>query len=68
MHALVLKLRRIARHTLLFSWLVSFSPSVQGWKRHGSYCYFVGTETKTFEEAREHCKTSDSYLADVSNG
>uniref|UniRef100_A0A8C9WS26 Mannose receptor, C type 1b n=1 Tax=Sander lucioperca TaxID=283035 RepID=A0A8C9WS26_SANLU len=39
-----------------------------GWKRHGSYCYFVGTETKTFDEAKEDCKTSDSYLADVSNG
>ncbi|XP_068459604.1 macrophage mannose receptor 1-like isoform X2 [Clinocottus analis] len=39
-----------------------------GWKRHGSYCYFVGTETKTFDEANDDCKTSDSYLADVSNG
>uniref|UniRef100_A0A3B4X378 Mannose receptor, C type 1b n=1 Tax=Seriola lalandi dorsalis TaxID=1841481 RepID=A0A3B4X378_SERLL len=24
-----------------------------GWKRHGSYCYFVGTETKTFDEAKD---------------
>ncbi|KAM8838454.1 macrophage mannose receptor 1-like isoform 2-T2 [Synchiropus picturatus] len=39
-----------------------------GWKRHGSYCYLVGTQTKTFEEAGEHCKSSGSYLADVSNG
>ncbi|TNN55460.1 Macrophage mannose receptor 1 [Liparis tanakae] len=39
-----------------------------GWKRHGSYCYLVGTETKTFDEANDDCKTSDSYLADVSNG
>ncbi|XP_034558609.1 macrophage mannose receptor 1-like isoform X3 [Notolabrus celidotus] len=39
-----------------------------GWKRHGSYCYFVGTETKTFDDAKENCKSSDSYLADVSNG
>ncbi|KAM4605239.1 macrophage mannose receptor 1b [Polymixia lowei] len=39
-----------------------------GWKRHGSYCYFVGSETKTFDEAKDDCKTSDSYLADVSNG
>ncbi|KAM4552771.1 macrophage mannose receptor 1-like [Odontesthes bonariensis] len=39
-----------------------------GWKKHGSYCYFVGTETKTFDEAREDCKHSDSYLADVSTG
>ncbi|XP_015227054.1 PREDICTED: macrophage mannose receptor 1-like [Cyprinodon variegatus] len=39
-----------------------------GWRRHGSFCYFVGTETKSFDEANEHCKTSGSYLADVSNG
>ncbi|KAG7523935.1 hypothetical protein JOB18_004764 [Solea senegalensis] len=39
-----------------------------GWKRHGSYCYFVGTETKTFNQANDDCKKSDSYLADVSNG
>nr|XP_046265195.1 macrophage mannose receptor 1-like isoform X4 [Scatophagus argus] len=39
-----------------------------GWKRHGSYCYFVGTETKTFDEAKDDCKSSESYLADVSNG
>ncbi|XP_078029223.1 macrophage mannose receptor 1-like [Epinephelus lanceolatus] len=39
-----------------------------GWKKHGSYCYFVGTQTKTFDEAKDDCKASDSYLADVSNG
>ncbi|XP_029309225.1 macrophage mannose receptor 1-like [Cottoperca gobio] len=39
-----------------------------GWKRYGSYCYFVGTETKTFDEAKDDCKSSDSYLADVSKG
>ncbi|KAM9323120.1 macrophage mannose receptor 1-like [Pholidichthys leucotaenia] len=39
-----------------------------GWKRYGSYCYFVGTETKTFDEADKDCKSSDSYLADVSSG
>ncbi|KAK5860194.1 hypothetical protein PBY51_021689 [Eleginops maclovinus] len=39
-----------------------------GWKRHGSYCYFVGTETKTFDEAKDACTTSGSYMADVSNG
>nr|XP_020447068.1 macrophage mannose receptor 1-like [Monopterus albus] len=39
-----------------------------GWKRHGSYCYFVGPETKTFDEAKDACKSADSYLADVSNG
>nr|XP_046265193.1 macrophage mannose receptor 1-like isoform X2 [Scatophagus argus] len=39
-----------------------------GWRRHGSYCYFIGTQTKTFDEARDDCKSSDSYLADVSTG
>ncbi|XP_075877945.1 macrophage mannose receptor 1-like [Nelusetta ayraudi] len=39
-----------------------------GWKRHGSYCYFVGTATKTFNDAKADCVASDSYLADVSNG
>lgn len=38
-----------------------------GWKKHGSYCYFVGTETKTFDEANADCKRSNSYLVDVSN-
>uniref|UniRef100_A0A673AFI2 Macrophage mannose receptor 1-like n=1 Tax=Sphaeramia orbicularis TaxID=375764 RepID=A0A673AFI2_9TELE len=38
------------------------------WKRHGSYCYFIGTETKTFDDAKEDCKSSGSYLADVANG
>uniref|UniRef100_A0A3P9CYJ1 Mannose receptor, C type 1b n=1 Tax=Maylandia zebra TaxID=106582 RepID=A0A3P9CYJ1_9CICH len=36
-----------------------------GWKRHGSYCYFLGTETKTFHEANDDCKSSNSYLADL---
>ncbi|XP_070700691.1 macrophage mannose receptor 1-like [Pempheris klunzingeri] len=39
-----------------------------GWKKHGSYCYLVGTKTKTFDEAKDDCKSSGSYLADVSNG
>uniref|UniRef100_A0AAQ5XL32 Mannose receptor, C type 1b n=3 Tax=Amphiprion ocellaris TaxID=80972 RepID=A0AAQ5XL32_AMPOC len=39
-----------------------------GWKRHGSYCYFVGSETKTFDAAKDDCKSSGSYLADVANG
>uniref|UniRef100_A0A3P9IWG7 Mannose receptor, C type 1b n=1 Tax=Oryzias latipes TaxID=8090 RepID=A0A3P9IWG7_ORYLA len=37
-----------------------------GWKRFGSYCYLVGSETKTFDEARMICDHSQSYLADVS--
>uniref|UniRef100_A0A671TZF3 Mannose receptor, C type 1b n=1 Tax=Sparus aurata TaxID=8175 RepID=A0A671TZF3_SPAAU len=44
------------------------STGDEGWKKHGSYCYFVGTETKTFDEAKDDCEASGSYLADVSNG
>lgn len=40
----------------------------QGWKRHGSYCYLIGTAMKTFDEAKSDCETSGSYLADVTNG
>ncbi|XP_047445392.1 macrophage mannose receptor 1-like [Mugil cephalus] len=40
----------------------------KGWRRHGSYCYFIGKQTKTFDEAKDDCKSSDSYLADVSTG
>uniref|UniRef100_A0A4W6EYQ1 Mannose receptor, C type 1b n=1 Tax=Lates calcarifer TaxID=8187 RepID=A0A4W6EYQ1_LATCA len=39
-----------------------------GWRRHGSYCYFLGMEAKTFDDAKEDCKSSNSYLADVSSG
>ncbi|KAM6989317.1 LOW QUALITY PROTEIN: macrophage mannose receptor 1-like [Tautogolabrus adspersus] len=39
-----------------------------GWRRHGSYCYFIGTQSKTFDEAADHCKSYNSYLADISNG
>ncbi|XP_047223891.1 macrophage mannose receptor 1-like isoform X2 [Girardinichthys multiradiatus] len=38
-----------------------------GWKRYSSYCYYIGSETKTFDEAKDDCKRSDSYLADVSS-
>ncbi|TNN55461.1 Macrophage mannose receptor 1 [Liparis tanakae] len=38
-----------------------------GWIRYGSYCYFIGTQTKTFDEAKNDCRTLDSNLADVSN-
>ncbi|KAM8838452.1 macrophage mannose receptor 1-like isoform 2-T2 [Synchiropus picturatus] len=38
-----------------------------GWRKHGPYCYFVGTETKTWDEANEHCTSSSSILVDVLN-
>ncbi|KAM9349892.1 macrophage mannose receptor 1-like [Symphorus nematophorus] len=39
-----------------------------GWRRHGSYCYFIGTQNKMFDDAKGDCQSSNSYLADVSNG
>ncbi|XP_062407758.1 macrophage mannose receptor 1-like [Sardina pilchardus] len=36
-----------------------------GWIRHGYNCYFVGTQTSAFEEAKELCKRSSAYLVDV---
>lgn len=52
-----------------FNWIVTPKTCVlQGWKRHGSYCYFVGTAMKKFDEAKSDCEASGSYLADVSNG
>ncbi|KAL0967020.1 hypothetical protein UPYG_G00303530 [Umbra pygmaea] len=38
------------------------------WTRYGFYCYFVGQETKTFNEANEKCRSVQSYLVDVSTG
>uniref|UniRef100_A0A3P9CYR3 Mannose receptor, C type 1b n=1 Tax=Maylandia zebra TaxID=106582 RepID=A0A3P9CYR3_9CICH len=40
--------------------------AMQGWKRHGSYCYFLGTETKTFHEANDDCKTSNVTCVNIS--
>uniref|UniRef100_A0A3B4GEM7 Macrophage mannose receptor 1-like n=1 Tax=Pundamilia nyererei TaxID=303518 RepID=A0A3B4GEM7_9CICH len=39
---------------------------LNGWKRHGSYCYFVGIETKTFHEANDDCKTSNVTCVNIS--
>ncbi|XP_036377634.1 macrophage mannose receptor 1-like [Megalops cyprinoides] len=38
-----------------------------GWVRFGSYCYYIGAETKTFDEAKQTCQGSSSYLVDVTN-
>lgn len=40
---------------------------MKGWIRYGYYCYFVGTETKTFEEAKQTCVKSDSNLVDITS-
>ncbi|XP_067107531.1 macrophage mannose receptor 1 [Osmerus mordax] len=38
-----------------------------GWIRFGIYCYNIGSETKTFEEAKTICQKSDSNLVHVDN-
>uniref|UniRef100_A0A8B9H910 Mannose receptor, C type 1b n=1 Tax=Astyanax mexicanus TaxID=7994 RepID=A0A8B9H910_ASTMX len=39
----------------------------QGWVRYGYYCYQAGSETKTFDEAKQMCEKTGSYLADITN-
>uniref|UniRef100_A0A8B9GUK3 Mannose receptor, C type 1b n=1 Tax=Astyanax mexicanus TaxID=7994 RepID=A0A8B9GUK3_ASTMX len=39
----------------------------KGWVRYGSYCYLLGSNTKTFGEAKKMCETTGSYLADITN-
>lgn len=39
----------------------------QGWTRYGYYCYMAGSETKTFEEAKQMCVKADSLLVDISS-
>uniref|UniRef100_A0A4W5L1V1 Macrophage mannose receptor 1 n=1 Tax=Hucho hucho TaxID=62062 RepID=A0A4W5L1V1_9TELE len=38
-----------------------------GWIRYGSYCYNIGSETKTFDDAKQTCQQSDSILVDVAD-
>lgn len=40
---------------------------MKGWTRYGYYCYFIGTETKTFEEAKQMCVKTESYLVDITS-
>lgn len=35
--------------------------------RFGSFCYNIGSETKTFEEAKQACSQAGSYLVDVAD-
>ncbi|NP_001410655.1 macrophage mannose receptor 1b precursor [Danio rerio] len=39
----------------------------KGWIRYGYYCYMAGSETKTFEEAKQTCEKAESRLVDVSS-
>ncbi|XP_035375925.1 macrophage mannose receptor 1-like [Electrophorus electricus] len=38
-----------------------------GWIRYGYYCYLAGAEIKSFEEAKQMCEKSGSYLIDITN-
>lgn len=39
----------------------------KGWTRYGYYCYMPGSETKTFEEAKQMCEKAESQLVDISS-
>nr|AGN52245.1 mannose receptor c type 1 [Megalobrama amblycephala] len=38
-----------------------------GWTRYGYYCYMAGSETKTFDEAKQMCEKAESQLVDISS-
>ncbi|XP_056598468.1 macrophage mannose receptor 1b isoform X2 [Triplophysa dalaica] len=38
-----------------------------GWSRYGYYCYMAGSETKTFEEAKQMCEKAGSHLVDIAS-
>ncbi|XP_051555702.1 macrophage mannose receptor 1b [Myxocyprinus asiaticus] len=38
-----------------------------GWSRYGYYCYMAGSETKTFEEAKQMCEKAGSQLVDIAS-
>uniref|UniRef100_A0A3B3RNL2 C-type lectin domain-containing protein n=1 Tax=Paramormyrops kingsleyae TaxID=1676925 RepID=A0A3B3RNL2_9TELE len=40
---------------------------IKGWTRHGSFCYQIGSEEKTFEDANQDCLRKDSHLINVAN-
>ncbi|XP_033854652.3 macrophage mannose receptor 1-like [Acipenser ruthenus] len=37
----------------------------KGWTRHGSYCYYVGSDMQSFTEANQTCKSKASSLVTV---
>uniref|UniRef100_A0A8B9H709 Mannose receptor, C type 1b n=1 Tax=Astyanax mexicanus TaxID=7994 RepID=A0A8B9H709_ASTMX len=47
--------------------VVSSPGCKPGWVRYGYYCYQAGSETKTFDEAKQMCEKTGSYLADITN-
>lgn len=38
---------------------------LQGWRRYGTYCYFIGHVLATFSEANTTCEGEKGYLATV---
>lgn len=46
--------------------LLFFSPA-QSWIRFHSYCYNIGSEKKTFDEATQACSALGAYLVDVAD-
>ncbi|XP_067869491.1 macrophage mannose receptor 1 [Heterodontus francisci] len=38
---------------------------LKGWKRYGTYCYFIGQSAKTFNEASNMCKRQNALLVNV---
>ncbi|XP_041924202.1 macrophage mannose receptor 1 [Alosa sapidissima] len=38
-----------------------------GWVRYSSYCYLIGSETKSFEDAKQTCTSSSARLVDVAD-
>uniref|UniRef100_A0A663EA94 Mannose receptor C-type 1 n=1 Tax=Aquila chrysaetos chrysaetos TaxID=223781 RepID=A0A663EA94_AQUCH len=39
----------------------------KGWRRYGTYCYFIGHVSATFSEANTTCEGEKGYLATVEN-
>uniref|UniRef100_A0A4W4DQA3 Mannose receptor, C type 1b n=1 Tax=Electrophorus electricus TaxID=8005 RepID=A0A4W4DQA3_ELEEL len=51
----------------LSSYLSHICWLFKGWIRYGSYCYTAGSESKTFEESKQMCEETGSYLVDITN-
>ncbi|XP_036451965.1 macrophage mannose receptor 1-like [Colossoma macropomum] len=49
------------------STLVTSPDCKSGWMKFGYYCYLAGSESKTFEEAKQMCEKTGSYLSDITD-
>ncbi|KAG7268603.1 hypothetical protein CRUP_020036, partial [Coryphaenoides rupestris] len=45
--------------------VVLTSDSVQGWTRYRWYCYQIGAQTKTFDDAKNACEQPGGHLVDI---